>query len=47
MESMTTSTRVPRARPKTLLWIALGLTTLFVFITSEVFLAADYPMYHP
>jgi hypothetical protein len=46
MESMTTSTRVPRARPKTLLWIALGLTTLFVFITSEVFLAADYPMYH-
>ena len=36
------------ARPKikTALWIAIGLTTLFVFITSEVFLLADYPMYH-
>ena len=31
---------------KTLLWASLGLTTLFVFITSEVFLIADYPMYH-
>lgn len=31
---------------KTVLWIALGLTVLFVFITSEVFLAFDYPMYH-
>lgn len=31
---------------KTALWISLGLTTLFVFITSEVFLIADYPMYH-
>lgn len=30
----------------TVLWISLGLTTLFVFITSEVFLIADYPMYH-
>ena len=30
----------------TLLWISLGLTALFVFITSEVFLLADYPMYH-
>jgi len=28
------------------LWLFLGLTTLFVFITSEVFLVADYPMYH-
>jgi uncharacterized membrane protein len=35
-----------RSRFKTVLWISLGLTTLFVFITSEVFLAADYPMYH-
>ena len=35
-----------RSRFKTLLWLSLGLTTLFVFITSEVFLAADYPMYH-
>jgi uncharacterized membrane protein len=35
-----------RTRPKTILWIFIGLTTLFVFITSEVFLIADYPMYH-
>ena len=35
-----------RSRFKTILWISLGLITLFVFITSEVFLAADYPMYH-
>ena len=33
-------------RFKTILWVGLGLTTLFVFITSEVFLATDYPMYH-
>jgi uncharacterized membrane protein len=26
--------------------VSLGLTAFFVFITSEVFLAADYPMYH-
>lgn len=31
---------------KAALWISLGLTTFFVFITSEVFLIADYPMYH-
>jgi uncharacterized membrane protein len=35
-----------RSRFKTLLWVSLGLITLFVFITSEVFLVADYPMYH-
>ena len=35
-----------RSRFKTGLWISLGLTTLFVFITSEVLLVADYPMYH-
>jgi len=35
-----------RSRFKTVLWILLGITTLFVFITSEVFLVADYPMYH-
>lgn len=35
-----------RTRFKTLLWISLGLTTLFVFITSEVLLVTDYPMYH-
>jgi len=35
-----------RSRFKAILWISLGLTTLFVFITSEVLLAADFPMYH-
>ena len=35
-----------RSRSKTVLWISLGLTALFVFITSEVLLVADYPMYH-
>jgi uncharacterized membrane protein len=34
------------SRFKTILWITLGLTTLFVFITSEVLLVTDYPMYH-
>jgi uncharacterized membrane protein len=34
------------SRFKTILWASLGLTVLFVFITSEVLLAADYPMYH-
>ena len=47
---MATSTlRVPssrRPRFKTVVWISLGLTTLFVFITSEVLLVTDYPMYH-
>jgi hypothetical protein len=35
-----------RSRFKTVLWISLALTALFVFITSEVLLVADYPMYH-
>lgn len=35
-----------RSRFKTILWILLGLTALFVFITSEVMLVTDYPMYH-
>src|ERR1700684_170004 len=53
---MATSTQLPpspsrsrsksRSRFKTILWISLGLTTLFVFITSEVLLVTDYPMYH-
>ena len=34
------------SRFKTILWISLGITTLFVFITSEVLLFTDYPMYH-
>ena len=33
-------------RFKTVLWISLGLTALFVFMTSEVLLVTDYPMYH-
>lgn len=35
-----------RSRRKTIVWTSLGLTALFVFITSEVLLIADYPMYH-
>src|ERR1700758_655911 len=35
-----------RSRFKTVLWISLGLTTLFVLITSEVLLVTDYSMYH-
>ena len=34
------------SRFKFLLWAALGLIALFVFVTSEVFLVVDYPMYH-
>jgi len=40
------ATSCTRSRFKTALWIFLGLTVLFVFITSEVLLVADYPMYH-
>ena len=35
-----------RSRFKSVLWMFLGLTSLFVFITSEVLLVTDYPMYH-
>ena len=35
-----------RSRFKTVLWISIGLTTFFVFITSEALLVTDYPMYH-
>jgi hypothetical protein len=35
-----------RSRFKAVIWISLGLTALFVFITSEVLLFTDYPMYH-
>jgi uncharacterized membrane protein len=35
-----------RSRFKTAIWLSLGLTALFVFITSEVLLITDYPMYH-
>jgi hypothetical protein len=40
------ATKSKRARFKTVLWTFLGLTALFVFITSEVLLFTDYPMYH-
>ncbi len=47
---MPTSTlSAPRSvgyRFKRILWISLGLTVLFVFITSELLLISDYPMYH-
>lgn len=33
-------------RFKSILWICIGVTVLFVFITSEVLLVTDYPMYH-
>ncbi len=35
-----------RSRFKSVLWVFLGLTALFVFVTSEVLLLTDYPMYH-
>jgi hypothetical protein len=35
-----------RSRFKTVLWICIGLTALFVFITSEALLVTDYSMYH-
>jgi uncharacterized membrane protein len=38
--------RAGRSRFKTVLWVSLGLIVLFVFITSEVLLVTDYPMYH-
>jgi uncharacterized membrane protein len=47
---MSTSTllagKTTGSRFKTVLWVSLGLITLFVFITSEVLLLTDYPMYH-
>jgi uncharacterized membrane protein len=41
-----TAAAVMPVRFKFGLWITLGVIALFVFITSEVFLIADYPMYH-
>jgi uncharacterized membrane protein len=47
MPTSTLLARSPaRSRSKTVIWISLGLTALFVFITSEVLLITDYPMYH-
>ncbi|QMV19086.1 DUF2306 domain-containing protein [Granulicella sp. 5B5] len=39
-------TTAAASRFKMVLWAGLGLTVLFVFITSEVLLITDYPMYH-
>jgi uncharacterized membrane protein len=40
------ATKQVRTRFKLVAWSLLGLTTLFVFITSEVMLVTNYPMYH-
>jgi hypothetical protein len=37
---------MPSSKFKTVLWVSLGLIVLFVFITSELLLVTDYPMYH-
>jgi uncharacterized membrane protein len=45
----TSAVLAPRSnssRFKIVLWVALGLITLFVVITSELLLYTDYPMYH-
>lgn len=44
--STLTTPKSTGSRFKIILWISLGLITLFVFITSEVLLYTDYPMYH-
>ena len=41
------STPARRFTSKHKLWLFMGLATLFVFITTELFLAFDYPLYHP
>ena len=38
--------RSTASKLKITLWLALGLITLFVVITSELLLYTDYPMYH-
>src|ERR1700740_2296905 len=47
---MSTSTvlasRSTSSRFKIVLWVTLGLITLFVVITSQLLLYTDYPMYH-
>lgn len=35
-----------RFTSKQTLWLFMGLAALFVFITTELFLAFDYPLYH-
>ncbi len=40
------TTPARRFSSKHKLWLFMGLATLFVFITTELFLAFDYPLYH-
>jgi uncharacterized membrane protein len=54
MAAPTTTLPPPRITPprrrlfsKYTLWAIMGLATLFVFITTELFLAFDYAPYHP
>jgi uncharacterized membrane protein len=48
MATSSASLSGPRSRwtLKHSLWLALALAALFVFITNEVLLVADYPLYH-
>ena len=49
LESVKVSSTPKRKGPfnaKTALWTVLGLAILFVFITNEVLLIGDYPLYH-
>jgi hypothetical protein len=47
---MSTSTLVvrgsTRSRFSTILWVSIGISILFVFVTSELLLVTDYAMYH-
>ncbi len=44
--STLTAPRSAGSRFKAMLWISLGITVIFVFVTSELLLITDYPMYH-
>src|ERR1700722_3264367 len=46
MSSILLPVKSVHSRFKFGVWITLGVIALFVFITSEAFLVADYPMYH-
>ena len=46
MSSILLPVKAVHSRFKFGLWTILGVIAIFVFITSEVFLIADYPMYH-
>jgi uncharacterized membrane protein len=46
MSSILLPVKSVHSRFKFGVWITLGVIALFVFITSEAFLIADYPMYH-